>query len=269
MRPNHAGGEDERFAFGANWQRFLRLVDERRIAAAAASLREMLGPDDLRGLRFLDVGCGSGLFGLAALRLGAEVGSFDYDPQSVACAVELRRRFAHDDPRWVVEAGSALDAEYLRGLGRYDVVYAWGVLHHTGDMRQAMENVLLPLAAGGRLAVSLYNDQGWRSRYWKRVKRAYQRGKLARAAIVGLHAPLLLAPRFAARLATGRLKLERGMSLWHDAIDWLGGYPFEVARPTEVVEFYTQRGLRLERETLCGRRLGCNEFVFRRPPDGG
>lgn len=256
--------DDARFAFGANWRRFLRLVDEERIAAAERSLREMLSVEHLGGRRFLDVGCGSGLFGLAARRLGATVRAFDYDPQSVACAQRLRRRFAPDDPLWTIERGSVLDAEYLRALGPFDVVYAWGVLHHTGDLRQAMEKVLLPLAPGGRLAISLYNDQGWRSRYWRRVKQTYQRGRIARGAMVAVHAPLLLAPRFAARLATGRLKLERGMSLWHDLIDWLGGYPFEVARPDDVVAFYESRGLSLVGQKLCGQRLGCNEFVFAR-----
>src|SRR5688500_16050251 len=187
--PKPEDAADARFAFGANWRRFLRLVNEDRIAAAERSLREMLAVESLSGLRFLDVGCGSGLFGLAARRLGAEVRAFDDDPQSVACALELRRRFAADDPQWTIERGSVLDAEYLRAVGPADVVYAWGVLHHTGDLRQAMENVLLPLARGGRLAVSLYNDQGWRSRYWTRVKRAYQRGRIARGAILGLHAP--------------------------------------------------------------------------------
>ncbi len=84
----------ERFGFGANWARFLRHLDEPRIVAAERSLQQMLGLPSLAGLRFLDAGSGSGLFSLAARRLGAEVHSFDYDPQSVACTRELRRRHA-------------------------------------------------------------------------------------------------------------------------------------------------------------------------------
>src|ERR1039457_7334460 len=114
----------ERFAFGENWRRFLAILDEPRIAKAEESLRGMLDVANLTGKTFLDIGCGSGLFSLAARRLGARVHSFDYDPQSVACSTELRRRYFPDDSRWTVEAGSALDAEYLRSLGKFDLVYS-------------------------------------------------------------------------------------------------------------------------------------------------
>src|SRR5579862_3362056 len=129
-----AGLGEDRFAFGANWAEFLRLLSEERIARAEASLRDMLDVEHQRGKSFLDIGSGSGLFSLAARRLGARVRSFDYDAQSVACTAELRRRYFPDDPSWTVERGSALDEAYLRALGKHDVVYSWGVLHHTGDM---------------------------------------------------------------------------------------------------------------------------------------
>ncbi len=86
-----------RFDFGDNWTRFLELLDDRRIGEAEASLRDMLGIADLRDRSFLDIGCGSGLFSLAARRLGAKVRSFDFDAQSVACARELKRRYFPDD----------------------------------------------------------------------------------------------------------------------------------------------------------------------------
>ena len=105
-----------RFAFGANWKSFVNLVDETRIDAARRSLTEALGVTDLSGRRFLDIGCGSGLFSLAAHQLGARVRSFDFDPDSVAAAAELRRQYA---PRsdWIVEQGSILDEQY-RGRAR-------------------------------------------------------------------------------------------------------------------------------------------------------
>ena len=76
--------QGERFEFGKNWSQFLSHLNDSRIAEAEQSLRNMLEVDDLCGKRFLDIGSGSGLFSLAARRLGASVYSFDYDPRSVA-----------------------------------------------------------------------------------------------------------------------------------------------------------------------------------------
>src|ERR1700704_486469 len=106
--------QGKRFEFGKNWSRFLTLLDDSRIARAEESLKMMLQVEDLEGKSFLDIGSGSGLFSLAARRLGARVHSFDYDPHSVACTRELRSRYFPDDPQWTVEQGSALDEEYLK-----------------------------------------------------------------------------------------------------------------------------------------------------------
>ena len=165
----------ERFRFGENWARFLSLLDERRIAGAERSLREMLEAETLAGQSFLDIGSGSGLFSLAARRLGARVHSFDYDPQSVACTSELRRRYFADDEDWKVEEGSALDEAYVRSLGEFDTVYSWGVLHHTGEMWRALDNARLPVREGGKLFVAIYNDTGTQSGRWKAIKRTYNR----------------------------------------------------------------------------------------------
>ncbi len=262
----------ERFQFGKNWRAFLETVNETHIHNAEVSLREMLRQESFSGLSFLDAGCGSGLFSLAAMRLGAKrVYSFDYDPASVACTRELKKRFAPDAVDWQVERGSILDQTYLSGLGTFDIVYSWGVLHHTGNMAQALENVLIPLGKHGRLFISIYNDQGGISRRWMKVKKLYNklpsglRFLVLIPATVILWSPIILVDL----LRKGRpfeswqnYSKNRGMSAWHDVIDWVGGLPFEVARPETIFEFYYARGLELQRLKTVGGNLGCNEFVF-------
>jgi 2-polyprenyl-6-hydroxyphenyl methylase/3-demethylubiquinone-9 3-methyltransferase len=241
------------------------------VAKSREGLLALVGSGtSLEGKRFLDIGAGSGLSSLAARQLGAKVLSFDYDADSVAASSALKERFRPADADWTVERGSILDDDYVRRLGQWDVVYSWGVLHHTGSMWQALERFVALVAPGGTAVLAIYNDQGPASRRWTSIKRMYSRNAWSR--------PFLLAYGLAriwgwqtlmdfkrlTPFATWRnYSRERGMSAWHDLVDWVGGYPFEVARPEEIFDFFKVRGFRLTM-LITRQGRGCNEFCFTR-----
>jgi 2-polyprenyl-3-methyl-5-hydroxy-6-metoxy-1,4-benzoquinol methylase len=262
----------ERFAFGDNWAQFLKVLDEQRIEEAVESLKNMLEVEELNGKSFLDIGSGSGLFSLAAKRLGAKVFSFDYDPQSVACTAELKKRYFDNDSDWTVESGSVLDTEYLNRVGTFDVVYSWGVLHHTGNLWAALKNVQGNVANNGKLFIALYNDQGRTSKIWWKIKKAYVslpkhlRWIVLIPCYIRLWGPSTIRDIISFRPFNtwNTYKKNRGMSPHRDVVDWVGGFPFEVSKPEEIFSFYRSNGFTLCVLKTCAGGLGCNEYVFQR-----
>jgi len=259
---------DPAFAFGENWTRFLASLSDQQIEQATRAVSALVARD-LRAKTFVDVGSGSGLSSLAARRLGARVYSFDYDAQSVACTQELRRRFFPGDEAWTVAQGSVLDEQYLSTLGQFDVVYSWGVLHHTGQMWVAIENAARLVRAGGLFIIGIYNFRGGRrgTATWTRLKRWYC--KAPRWQQAGWESAYL-AWDLVSIAAVGRNPLRkireyhsgRGMSWRHDAIDWLGGYPYEAATPGQILEFVRRKfNFVLTRQNI-DLQLGVSEFVF-------
>jgi SAM-dependent methyltransferase len=257
------------FDFGRNWKAFSRAkVDAQRLDDAVRSLVDLIGVDRVTGRTFLDIGCGSGLFSIAAAQLGAlHVIGFDVNPTSVEVAREnwqrLRQHLSADVSEPSFSSGSVLDGRFLAQLGAFDIVYAWGVLHHTGAMWQAMQNVAgLVAPENGTFVVAIYN-QHWTSPAWKQIKRLYNLSPTAlRPLFHGLFGALI----YVGVWATTRqnpLHQERGMDFWYNVIDWLGGYPYEYAHPKRVVEFMQALGFELDRLAEPKGWTGCNQFVFR------
>jgi 2-polyprenyl-3-methyl-5-hydroxy-6-metoxy-1,4-benzoquinol methylase len=275
MDTQNPQAEALRFKFGKNWQRFSKKIDEERITGAMQSLSLMLDGVNLSGKTFLDIGCGSGLFSLAARRLGAQVHSFDFDPDSVVCTMHLKNKFFPGDNGWRIEQGDVLNGAYIQSLGHFDAVYSWGVLHHTGNMHQALHNADMPVKPGGLLYLAIYNDSGRVSRRWLRIKRIYNTSPhIFRVLLVAVIAFLLEAKRALGTLFSLKnphpcndgenKKKQRGMSVWHDYVDLVGGYPFEFATPEQIFSFYREKGYMLQQLKTCGGGYGCNEYVFKK-----
>ena len=275
-----AMSNQDRFEFGENWARFLSTLDDKRVEVAKQSLQALIQIDDFSQLRFLDAGSGSGLFSLAANQLGAEVTSFDLDHNSVACTRLLKERFFPGSTSWNVLEGSLADSSFLNSLGRFDVVYCWGVVHHTGEMWNCLENLLPLVKPGGKIVVAIYNDESYVSRIWYGIKRIYQKlPKVIRPFYVAAVGSVAFVKRLIVTVLACCLRLftlknplipflnwasetkSRGMNGWHDLVDWVGGWPFEVAKPEAVFRFMRDRGFDMQDFTTSGGH-GCNEFVF-------
>ena len=95
------------FAFGENWEFIVKkYLNQDRINEAKKSLSEFMEIDSLHGKTFIDIGCGSGLFSLAAFQLGASsILSLDIDKKSVECC-QLLKKENNDPDNWQIMHGS-------------------------------------------------------------------------------------------------------------------------------------------------------------------
>lgn len=264
------------FAFGKNWASYAALIGEREITEAERSLLKLLPKEALAGKRFLDIGCGSGLHSLVALRLGAgEVLAADIDPDSVATTRAVLDRHA-PQACYSVRESSVFDLDPVR-TGHFDVVYSWGVLHHTGDMHRALRQAAALVAPGGVFVFALYRKT-WMCGFWKLEKRFYSRArpglqKFARGVYVALYRVRLLMKGQQFKKHVRNYKNTRGMDFYHDVHDWLGGYPYESISPAEVERAMTKAGLvrvkvLVQHGRVFGRHTGvfgsgCDEYVYR------
>jgi len=272
-------GESElRFAFGKNWQNFVdTCMQNQRITNAVNIIKHLLNAQNLQTKTFLDIGCGSGLFSLAAYLLGAEkVMSFDYDPDSVQASIRLRERMDISAKKWGIFRGSILDKNFYVPLDRADIVYSRGVLYHTGAMWQALDNVIACLKPGGMLAISIYNNVEKRlggSTFWWRVKRTYnQSSKIVQHLIeytyvvyfclgvaITLRNPIKIIDGY------GSVASTRGMDFWHNVRDWVGSFPYKYATAGEIFKYVHEKHKPelMFLETHDGHVY--NQFTFHKP----
>lgn len=262
-----------RFAFGANWKKFNKIVDSQSIAYAVSCISQLVDSDKIQNKEVLDIGSGSGINALAFLRLGAKkVTCFDVDLDSVEATQSILQTYYPDKASWKVFQGDILDVDPGE-IGRYDLVYSWGVLHHTGNLHKAIENASTLCKSHGLMILALYRRTRLDS-FWRFEKRIYlQSNLLIRSIIESIYVITYLS----ASLIRGRniikfvinYKTQRGMNFLVDIRDWLGGYPFETIQDSNLIEILRSLGFELEKAKIGKANLGifgsgCDEFVFRK-----
>lgn len=240
-----------RFEFGKNWSGFVKQhFSEQRVTTSREHLLRFLNMDSLAGKRFIDIGCGSGLHSMAAFDAGAkEIFSFDFDPNSVAAAKQLRA-MRGDPSHWQVTEGSVLDEKFIASIAPGDIAYSWGVLHHTGAMWEAIRLASRLMKDDGLFYIALYQTTK-KSEYWIRVKQKYQslseagKERMVRRRVFKKMIWPSLKKFQDPRKKLREYEQSRGMEYITDVRDWLGGWPYEDARAEEVVRFGRDLGLAL------------------------
>lgn len=254
------------FSFGKNWRSYVDTVNEDAVERARKDIEEWLGADTVAGKTVLDIGSGSGIHSLCYYLMGAQsVLSFDVDPYSVE-STRLLWQKAGSPANWQVTSGSILDKEFVGGLGKHEMVYSWGVLHHTGSMWEAVGNACTLVAPGGRFWIALY-AKGPTYPQHLALKQKYNRASaLGKKIMEWKFIWGIMRDRRRAGLNPLKWneKKERGMDIYHDIVDWLGGLPYEVATTEEVINFLGERGFVLEKLRE-GPEGGNHIFLFSLP----
>ncbi len=281
----------KKFSFGRNWSDYVdNFLNESALETAKKSLLKYLKESDFKNKTLIDIGCGSGIFSLSALRLGCKkVVSFDVDTYSVEATKKVKKRFGHLVPQqntWEVYENSVLDDNVVNNLSNSaDIVYSWGVLHHTGEMYKAISNASSIVKDKGYFIIAIYNKTS-SSNFWLKVKKIYNNSPLfiKKSMIYPLYVYILLQrarynlnQRIRKQPAEPLFSRERGMSIFYDLIDWVGGYPYEFATFDEIKDFVEEKGFKLIKAAVelpspspkffnrfSFSYTGNNEFVFQK-----
>jgi SAM-dependent methyltransferase len=254
------------FSFGQNWKNYLEEADEVSFLSAFNDINEWLGKDAVTGKKVLDLGCGSGIHSLAYHQLNAkELVSLDYDKNSVAATDILWKR-AGSPQNWTVMQGSVLDTAFIKSLGVFDIVYSWGVLHHTGAMWNAIENCIKLVKQGGFCWISIYVKG---PNYQRDLNRKIAYNKAGSLSKKWMEFKYFIFPFMAERLRARKNpfkwneRKERGMYVYYDIIDWLGGLPYEVASKEEIENFFIKNDFTLKKIKIYPEG-SCNVYLFQK-----
>jgi SAM-dependent methyltransferase len=254
------------FSFGKNWKNYVESISDDNIYAAKQDILEWLGEFQVRGKSVLDIGSGSGIHSYCFYLLGAnKIFSFDYDKNSVE-ATSIFWEKAGKPSNWTVTQGSVLENEFVSKIAESDIVYSWGVLHHTGDMWNAIKNAASLVKAGGFFFISIYAKGPNYERHLALKRKFNEKGSIGKWWMIWEYIFKRHIWRRIKRRQNPFLwneKKVRGMNVYNDVVDWLGGLPYEVAHEQELSDFLSKLGFKLEKAELRGEGA-CHRLLYKR-----
>ncbi len=256
--------KDTRFEFGQNWNLYSKSISDVEVNLAKQGIIKLMPTKTaLDSKSFLDIGCGSGIHSIAANTLGFEsITATDFDLKSVNTAISNKKIF---NSNINIFQDDILNTKIKN---KFDVVYSWGVLHHTGNMEKAILNSRKLVNDEGYLIIAIYKKTYF-CKMWHFIKKLY------------CNSPRFIKKIFNFTFYTLRLSLYlikgnkiskykqiRGMNLYFDSIDWLGGFPYESASKDVIVSMVGD-GFELVKFFDAKPNLGlmgsaCSEYTFKK-----
>ncbi len=115
--------------------------------------------DKWRGKRVLEIGCGIGTDTISFAKAGARVTAVDLSEQSLALAKKRAALYGLDVKFYCA------DAEQLSSVvpvEKYDLVYSFGVIHHTPHPDRVVQQIKNYVGPGSTVKIMVYNRYSWK-----------------------------------------------------------------------------------------------------------
>ena len=216
-------------------------------------------PDGLEGKTVLDGGCGSGMVSVAFATLGADVTGVDVTRQCVENGRKNAQRFGVEC-RFI-----QADLVTLSLDDQFDIIYTWGVLHHTPDAEASFHSLATHLKEDGDIIIAVYLRTPL-SGFWNSIRVFYQRSpSMLKTVTRKTTAALLAGVDMAKRLVGGRQRyMMRGTSNEEIVNDWFGVPHRTFHSYDEVYKWFEDAGLAYELvDPHTGRFKSTSNFVVR------
>ncbi len=215
-------------------------------------------PEEVKGKTVLDAGCGTGVFSIIFARNGAaKVTGIDISPGSLGTARGLKEKFGLANAEF--QQQDMLHLSFRDAS--FDIVWAWGTVHHTTDPLGAITELIRVLKPGGSLFLAIYKQTSvtWIHEIIRKTMIRTPRWSwnvLAKAGAFMLTPVVFLFKR--------RQKSRKGEKLSELILDWYFVPIRHYYTPEEIRVFLERKKFRIEKYLAhSGRFNSSSNFIYK------
>ena len=221
-------------------------------------------PQDIEGKSVLDAGCGTGIFSIIFARNGAaSVLGIDISEGSLETAKALKTKFDLENASF--QKQDMLDLPFADES--FDIVWAWGTVHHTTDPFKAMSELIRVLRAEGSILLAVYT----RTRVTflhEIIRKALVRTPRKTWKALSKILALVLSP--VVYFFKKREKSRKGEKLEELIMDWYFVPIRHYYYPEEIKVFLEEQGFTIEKYLpASGRFNSTSNFIYKARKDPG